>query len=161
MTTVDPSRFQVRISDHSYLEIVWARAHKNTDYNPCVAEFSADLYVDDFPICTMNKLSILNTTSRKTEESVLHIGSMSSVERRNQRDIRVFSITFFPGSREDASVDQERATFVKNCVDAVAAFIEHQNQKMAEKKEKAKPKPNPELDKLKKIGENVRSFYKN
>jgi len=150
--------FQVKISNNSFIEIVWAKAHKDTSDRACVAEFSADFYVDGVAICTMNKLSILNTTSRETGESVLHIGSMYTYERKQDREQRIFSLTFFPGSRKDKDIEQDRAKFVNECVAAVTAFIEHQGKQFAEKKAK-KPNSNPQLDKLKEVGNNIRSFF--
>jgi len=150
--------FQVKISDNSFIEIVWAKAHKNSGNQACVAEFSADFYVDGVAICTMNKLSILNTTSRETGESVLHIGSMYSYERKGDKEQRIFSITFFPGSRKDKDIEQDRANFVNECVEAVTAFIQHQAKQFEEKKMR-KPASNPQLDKLKEVGNNVRSFF--
>jgi hypothetical protein len=147
--------FQVRISDNSYIEIVWARAHKmEGEYQPCVADFSADLYVDGIPICTMNKLAILNTTSKTTGESVIHIGSMSTQEKGR----KVFSITFFPGSREDKQIEKERSVFVEDCVAAVTAFIEYQNKQLIESRNK-KSQHNPQLDKLKEASNTIRTFF--
>ena len=149
--------FRIDVSDNCYLTVVWAKS-KRTHSRGAVVEFSVDMYVDDIKFTTINKLSILNTLSRTTNEPVTQIGSMYCDNADNRR---VYSLTFYPGSKDNRNSEEDRARFAHNCVEAVTAFIDEQNRNMQEQKER-KAQPNPQLTKLHEVtNENttIRSVY--
>jgi len=156
MSKKNSNPFRIDVSENCYLVVVWAKTKRH--HSASVVEFSADQYIDGVKFATINKLSILNTISRNTNEPVTQIGSMYCDTPDNRR---VFSLTFYPGSKNDENIEDARAKFAQNCVDAVTAFIDEQNRQMQEQKDR-KAQPNPQLNKLKQVSDesnSIRSMY--
>lgn len=150
----------VQVTPNSYLKIVWARASDQTSreddhQSPKVAEFSAEMYIDGIRFQTMNKLCILNTHSRDTNDPVVQIGSMYQDVGRDQN--RIYSNTFLPGSNSDQGQEDLRADLVERIVPAVQAFIEISKAKMQERQQQ-RGTLNPALKGLAEVGAQMRTL---
>lgn len=143
-----------RVNDQLYLDIRWARVFEDTD-SPRKAQFSGDLCLNDgTKICTINRLCILNTVDKNTGESTIFIGSMS--EKLSKGDT-IYSVTWFPNAKHDASDLQNRKQFAENCVKAVEAFQERDHQRQQNLKN-AKKQIHPSLKGMTATAAKIRSL---
>ena len=116
---------RARINDNLYLDIKWARVF-HASKSAKKAQFSGDLCTNDgVKICTINRLCVLHTIDRKTNEPTIFIGSMS--EELPKGDT-IYAVTWFPDAKNGGADLEARSSFSEQCIKAIAAFQEKENE---------------------------------
>lgn len=137
----------IPITKNSCAYVRWARIPEK---GATVGQFSIDIVIDGITIMTINSLSLRESISRNTGESVIHIGSMHQTV--GARDKKVYSNTFFPGSNEDPDQEERRADFVDLTIKAVTQFLADQADS-EERRKTVMAKENQALLPLREVGQ--------
>lgn len=145
--------FSFPVTKNSYMIVRWARPSEDNAKKKAniSCHFSVDYYVDNILVQTINSLCLRDTTSRKTQQKVTHIGSMFKTIGPSNNKV-IFSNTFFPVDSYEDATEQEiqeqnnqanrRTTFIDNAIKAVEAFCNYQ-QNIVKKTDTVKKNTKP------------------